>query len=126
KKDPRVVNAQNRVAFIKKSTKGKNLLEIGFGDGFTLLESKKQGYNCAGIDITNDYEENVTFLKSQGVSVYNGDFINFQPKNKYDIISAFLLMEHLKYPSIFLDKIKICLFDGGYFVLEVPDVKNYQ
>tara|TARA_R110001592_G_scaffold294462_4_gene564285 strand:+ start:8459 stop:9676 length:1218 start_codon:yes stop_codon:yes gene_type:complete len=124
--DPRVINANNRANFISQHSDGKKLLEIGFGDGFTLIESHNRNYNCSGIDITSDYDENITYLKEHGITIYNQDFYDFQSENKYDVITSFLLMEHVKHPLMFLNKINDCLVDNGFFVVEVPDVKNYQ
>ncbi|CAG5079708.1 class I SAM-dependent methyltransferase [Parvicella tangerina] len=126
KEDPRVKNAINRVNFIKDHTKGKRLLEIGFGDGFTLLESVKQGFDCSGVDVTGDYDENILLLKDKGVQIHNEVFNQYKTEDKYDIVTAFLLLEHIKDPESFMEQIKGYLTEDGYIVLEVPDVKNYQ
>jgi len=126
KSDPRVLNASKRADFIDENTNGKRLLEIGFGDGFTLLESQKRGYLSTGIDLTGDYVENITYLKKVGVEICNQDFIDYKVDERYEIISAFLLMEHIKDPSAFLNKVNNHLVENGYFIVEVPDVNNYK
>lgn len=126
KEDPRVKNARARADFIKRNTEGQDLLEIGFGDGFTLLECANNGYNCAGVDLTGDYDENIGYLQDKGLDIVNESFENFLPQKRYDVISAFLLLEHIKHPETLIEKVHGCLNEEGYAVIEVPDVANYQ
>ncbi len=124
--DPRVINAKKRIDFIKRNTTGKKLLEIGFGDGITLLEASKYGYDSTGIDLTEGYDNQYQFLKTSGISIVNSDFYSFNIKDKFDIVAAFLLFEHIKHPSLFLKKVSDCLTDEGFLIIEVPNLSNYK
>jgi len=124
--DPRVINSKKRIEFIQKNVSGKKFLEIGYGDGFTLSHASKSGFQCTGIDITNDYDYNSKFLQNEGIEIHNMNFYDFITNIKYDVISAFLLLEHIKDPNYFIDKIKEISHKDSIVVIEVPDIKNYK
>ncbi len=124
--DPRVKNAQKRIEFIRESTFGNTMLEIGFGDGITLLEAKKSGYEITGIDISEGYEEEYKFLTNCGIDIVNDDFYFATFKKKFEIISAFLLFEHIPEPNVFLRRIKELISNDGFLIIEVPNLANYQ
>lgn len=123
--DPRVKNAVSRVEFTKEFSKSGKLLEIGFGDGVTLLEFAKYNYEVSGIDISAGYSEAYKYLRDKGITIINEDFFNYTSEEKYDVVTAFLVLEHIKDPFNFLDQISDLLNVDGTLIIEVPNVENY-
>jgi 2-polyprenyl-3-methyl-5-hydroxy-6-metoxy-1,4-benzoquinol methylase len=89
-------------------------LEIGPGHGFYFMDAmKKTKYSFfEGIDIspksismTNGIIDSGLFGKFDNYSVYQADFIQFNPGKTYDAIVMGEVLEHVENPSFFLEKI---------------------
>lgn len=107
-----------------------NVLNIGFGpsniEKFVL--NKNFSGNWTGIDISTDsinYARKL-FPKHQFLlkSILNIDLND----NKYDVVLALEVLEHISYKDIFrvLEKIYKSLTKGGYFIISVPLNENLQ
>ena len=98
-------------------SENKKLLDVGCGDGNFVLMARKNGFDAWGIDkkprISNKY-----------ISV--GAIEIFKPSNKYDLITAFHVLEHLKNPLLSLSKLSGSLKNDGCLVFEVPLVGNWS
>jgi 2-polyprenyl-3-methyl-5-hydroxy-6-metoxy-1,4-benzoquinol methylase len=106
------------IKYIKPSGK---LFEIGCGTG-KLLNKLKSDYEVSGMDISPSailFAKKSTGLKN--LKVFNIEKENFL--GKYDIIIAFDVLEHLKNPSLVLEKIKKALKQNGVLIFSVPN--NY-
>jgi len=95
----------------------KTLLDVGCGDGNFVSMAREKGIDARGIDkkprISNKY-----------ISV--GAIEIFKPGNKYDLITAFHVLEHLKNPLLSLSKLSGSLKNDGCLVFEVPLVGNWS
>lgn len=108
-----------RFNFLKRQSniKNKSILDFGSGAGGFLKLCSKEAQNVSGV------EPNKTIS-----SVYNQDKIrqyfsineveNFE---KFDIVTAFHVIEHLKDPISYLKKIKRVLSKNGKIYLEFPN-----
>ena len=98
-------------------TENKNLLDVGCGDGNFVSMAREKGIDARGIDkkprISNKY-----------ISVETIEI--FKPGNKYDLITAFHVLEHLKNPLLSLSKLSGSLKNDGCLVFEVPLVGNWS
>jgi SAM-dependent methyltransferase len=98
-------------------TENKNLLDVGCGDGNFVSMARKMGIEAWGIDkeprVSNKY------ISAQPVESFGAD-------NRYDLITMFHVLEHLKNPLSALSKLSGCLKRGGYLVIEVPLVGNWS
>ena len=86
----------------------KNSLDLGSADGSFVEVLKKNGFEAYGIDI-ND------------VNFENGKF-KFE-NNKFDLVTAISIIEHLSNPDNFLHEIKRVLKENGFFILVTPNWK---
>lgn len=91
----------------------------------TCPESKK----VVGVDIN---ENEVLKLKKLGYNVVYADVqdpnLSKLLKEKFDVIVASEIIEHLSNPGLFLDNIKLCLKKNGTLVLTTPNaqyIKHY-
>lgn len=60
-------------------------------------------------------------IKSAGIKVYRGDFLDIKTGKKYDFITAFDVIEHQIHLRNFHKKVYSTLIDGGYFIFTTPD-----
>jgi 2-polyprenyl-3-methyl-5-hydroxy-6-metoxy-1,4-benzoquinol methylase len=111
--------AKKRIRYIKKFSRKKLLLDVGAGTGVFLKVAQKYGYNVSGNDISN-YA--VKHLNKSGFKTCPGP-INTKtiPKNRYDIVTAWDVIEHLPNLKEAVQAIYDSLLPGGYFFLTTPD-----
>ncbi len=108
-----------------KIIKKKNLnrlLEIGCFDGYILYNLRKQ-YKVCGIDPS----KGANIGKKFGINIkrqfFNSKNINSLIGN-HNIILFRHFLEHLKNPFKFLNICNQILNEGGFVIIEVPDVLN--
>jgi SAM-dependent methyltransferase len=101
--------------FCQKDSVG--VLDIGCDTGTFLESIPDENISKVGIDLS---EKAVEVAKSKGMNVICGDFLEIEFSQKYDIIIATDVWEHMHNPFEFLQKLKIVLGDGGVVYLTAP------
>lgn len=94
----------------------EKVIEIGCYDGYlvhNLLAKKKVGVDLEPIQRYDD----VTYIKS--------DILLYDPKEKFDIVIAIEVMEHIEKPDLFIKKISSFLSTEGRVLLSTPS-KNIR
>lgn len=113
---------------IPSSLQTNHFLDIGFGRGeFIDLLTINKFKNVEGVDINKEY---VLKAKQRGFLSYHSDGLKYLylSDKKYYGISAFHLIEHVKFNELF-DLLLICskkLVKGGILILETPNVENVR
>jgi len=102
-----------------------NILEIGCGEGNTLIELKRQGKAkfVVGIDIV-DLNQSSKLDKFILADIEN-DNINL-PEEYFDIIICADVLEHLKDPWSVLKKIRKFLKPNGILLASIPNVREIK
>ena len=101
------------------SNKIENFLDIGCGEGYSLIEAMSRGWNVYGLDIT---DHRIETAKASSIKFINSDLINSNlPSNFFDIIYIDSVLEHVYNPSDYLSEIKRILRKGGILYLGVPN-----
>lgn len=97
----------------KKFQKGQTLLDVGCGLGGLLYDAKRVGYKVTGIEWSDDA---YNYLRNRGLDVYLGEFENIDlGGKKFDVITAIAVLEHMRNPMPFFEKVSDCLNKGGIF-----------
>jgi SAM-dependent methyltransferase len=114
--------AKKRLKILNKFIKpeGKKILEIGCAAGFFLSEAKSLGYDVKGIELSkteSEYARNILKLE-----IENASFLDYEDSNKYDVIAAFFVIEHLPDQEKVFDKLFSLLNPGGYVFLGLPSL----
>jgi 2-polyprenyl-3-methyl-5-hydroxy-6-metoxy-1,4-benzoquinol methylase len=102
-----------------------NILEIGCGEGNTLLELKRQGKAkfIVGVDIV-DLNQSV---KLDRFILANIETDNIDlPTNYFDIIICADVLEHLINPWDVLEKIKKFLKPDGIIIASIPNIREFD
>lgn len=115
--------------FIKKYVQDKNVLEIGPAELVGTVNKDKyerwihrriseKAKSLIGLE--KNYEQ-VKALNDLGFNIIEGNAENFHFKEKFDVIIAGELIEHLSNPGLFLDCAKENLKENGKLVLTTPN-----
>ena len=103
------------------------LLDVGTGFGFFPAEMKKRGWEVAGVEISQkamDYARDVL-----GLTLFPGPLEKAAlPRNDFDAVTGFYVVEHLSHPMAFLRECHRILKPGGLLVLRYPHttpIKNF-
>lgn len=102
-----------------------NILDVGCGDGISLVKLKELGFSVRGIDINNNKLE---FARSKGCVVDFCDMHNLSMFNeKFDVIISSHSLEHSYNPALVLEQFNSVLNIGGllFIVVPFPDIADY-
>lgn len=94
-----------------------SLLDIGCAMGVLLEEAKKVGVKGQGVDISKDA---VMYCKAHGLTVSE----SWPTRKKFDVITAFEIIEHERSPMTMMQRIHTLLKNGGYIVMTTPNHSN--
>jgi cyclopropane fatty-acyl-phospholipid synthase-like methyltransferase len=93
------------------------LLDVGAANGFFLTICKQEGIEAEGIEIS---QEAVDWAQKLGRNVYCSTIDNFESNQRYDVISALDVLEHIHKPNDFIKHIQSLLVENGIFLINVP------
>ena len=97
-------------------------LELGCSSGAFLEVLRDQGWDALGLDVS---PEPIRIANSRGLSARQLDFSDFPPTTeKYNLICAWMVLEHLHDPISAFKFIHDSLDDNGYFLCSVPDMDS--
>ncbi len=112
-------NFRERLKQIIKYKNGGDLLDVGCAYGFFLLEAKKY-FKPIGIDLDKD-----TVRKAREISRIDtilGDFLKIIFHKKFDVITFFDSIEHMKDPGATIRKTRTLLKKDGIVAIETGDI----
>ena len=110
------------------AAKGTRYLEVGFGNGSSLLAAAQLGMEASGYDLdpnnVADVERRAKALDLQ-VKIGNGDLNEaraaLERDGKYDLVRASQLIEHVIDPVKFIESMSDLLTPRGYLYLDCPN-----
>ncbi|CAB3898174.1 class I SAM-dependent methyltransferase [Achromobacter sp. CF-sbj1-Ac2-l] len=117
--------AADFLAYIEKSESalsGKRVLEIGCGTGYLLSLLQARGAEVVGIE---PGRQGVEGSNRYGVKVIKGFFPIAGTTDKFDMIVAYGVLEHIIDPVRFLEDVANSLRPGGTAYIAVPDCAPY-
>ena len=98
----------------------KRVLDFGCGAGGFLLRAREDAESVAGVEL----EKRLTpHFKTNALSVC-GDINHLSSEKKFDVITAFHVIEHLPDPRDMLEKFKEHLGPTGKIIVEVPSADD--
>jgi SAM-dependent methyltransferase len=117
------INFRDRIASLRKiipDLPQRDLFEIGCAYGLFLDEVRPFVRSAAGMDISQDavrYAHDVL-----GVAAQQGDYLSFEPPNRFGAVAMWDTVEHLRRPHLFIAKIARDLLPGGFLALTTGDI----
>lgn len=98
------------------------MLEIGCSSGGYMELARQKGWQVEGIEFS---EQAATVARAKGFTVQVGSLEQAQPPSEpYDVITAWMVLEHLHDPVGALKKLRAWIKPEGYLVALVPDANS--
>jgi 2-polyprenyl-3-methyl-5-hydroxy-6-metoxy-1,4-benzoquinol methylase len=123
-----VINfADHKIAYITKRCAGKDVLDLGCVQHTTTAYLSKNWLHKAIIKVAKStkgldlYSDGVKALQAQGYDVVYGDAQDFNIGQKYDVVVAGDLIEHLSNFDGFFNSINRHLKDDGVLLIATPN-----
>jgi len=102
------------------------LLEIGCGTGDFLIEAQSRGFEVEGVEYSEHAATEANMrLGHRAVRVGSLEK-ECLPANKYDVIGAFDVIEHLRNPMESLKCLSASLKHGGLLVIVTPSLDSWS
>ena len=105
-------------------TQGLSLFDIGFGFAQALLYFRSRGMEVSGLEPS---PEGVAYARELGLDVYGAGIEDFDcvGTRRFDVVTLFNVLEHLRSPAETLLNIKSKLLaTNGLLVIDVPNEFN--
>lgn len=116
--------AHYRLRQIKKMKSVKRISDIGCGTGILVDLLAQNGYIVDGIDTS---KANIDYAKkNKRGNYFLQDIESFDAGDKYDLIIASHLIEHLRTPGGFLRKVKNLLKKNGLLYIATPNLSAWS
>ena len=100
-------------------TRGRKLLDVGCGDGQLLQTATDEGWDAAGIDLS---ESAILLCDRRGLAASKTDFFDRSlDEKRFDVIVMSELIEHVPSPQRFLKRAEELLDADGVLYLTTPN-----
>ncbi len=115
-----------RVKMVKRALRNMEsnfrLLDVGCGKpSFLKQVQAKLNAKCTGIDFSDHGWKGNSY---NGLTLIKTSLENFEPEEKFDIITLWHYLEHDYHLKETAQKLYRCLKPGGRLIIEVPDYKS--
>jgi 2-polyprenyl-3-methyl-5-hydroxy-6-metoxy-1,4-benzoquinol methylase len=106
---------KRRYQFVKEKITNKSVLDFGCGIGGFLNLVKNSASKADGVELEKALKSS---FKQRKLNVFpNLSLV----KSRYDVITAFHVLEHLEKPKEILKQLSKFLTEGGEMIIEVPN-----
>jgi len=103
------------------------LLDIGCGTGNFLAAARSAGYTVSGTELDRNAaqfaKEKLGLPRVLGLTI--AEFADKYPREQFDVVTFFEVLEHQASPVEFLQKVKACVRPRGYIALSVPNRERW-
>ncbi len=113
------VDDERRFEFVKEMIINKDIIDFGSGAGGFLLKAKEVAKSVTAIELDNKIAEH--YKQNNILRVTE---INSLENERYDVITAFHVLEHLSEPIEILKLLVFKLKKGGKLIVEVPNSED--
>lgn len=104
--------------FFPASVRGKKVLEIGCSNGLLLSKFASNGALCDGIEPGPQAE---LCRLQDGITIHRCYFEEYEHIEKYDLVYAVNVLEHIAELDLFFSKLSRLLRPDGLFICAVPN-----
>ena len=113
--------ARHRLQVVAPLAPSGPWLEIGCATGAFLLEALRAGFRVEGLDVSS---VSLAQARAQGLVVHHCAVEDFVPSQRYGVVVAFDVLEHLPDPVACVERVADWLEPGGLLVLAVPNAAS--
>jgi 2-polyprenyl-3-methyl-5-hydroxy-6-metoxy-1,4-benzoquinol methylase len=112
------IDDRRRYNFVKEKIANKNVLDFGCGVGGFLEMAKQSASNVSGIELEMALQHS---FQERELNVFSNLKEAQKESKKYEIITAFHVLEHLKNPKQILKDLSRLLAENGEMIVEDPN-----
>lgn len=121
-----------RVDYLKHDVgvqKTWKIMDLASGYGFFIQLMAEDGYNVDGIEISRERLELCKErIRDLPAKIYDINLLQEEIpdrlRGRYDLVTAFHIIEHIVDPHLFVFRTLDLLKPGGYLLMEMPNVAN--
>lgn len=113
------LDRERRIEYCKPLISNKKILDFGCGHGGFLLKVQELVKQAHGLEPD---EGDRSFFREQGLTVFTN--MKELQGEQYDLITLFLVLEHLHDPREILKSLKSHLLPKGKILIEVPNADD--
>lgn len=107
--------------FEAKLETDKHSLDIGCAAGYCVSWLRSRGWHARGIDISHSC---VNHARAAGLDVECGDYLSTRYELKFELITLWATIEHLRDPAAVIAKIAADLAPGGSLIISTCNVSS--
>jgi len=111
---------EDQVALLRHHKGSGRVLDIGCGVGEFVRVSTDYGYDAEGIDLAADRIKFGQAHLGLDDRIKVSSFEEFMPAARYDFVTCWDIIEHVKNPKLMMQSIKGFLNSGGIAVIRIP------
>ena len=104
-----------------KPQKG-DLLELGSGNGYLLTVARDRGWRPTGHEIDCNNAKKVS--ERIGMDLLCGEFTSLKIEKTFDAVMMLHVLEHLKNPVDYIEKIHSLINRGGVLFIALPNIQS--
>lgn len=112
---------ERRYRFLKEKIINQKVLDFGCGNGGFLDIAARSARNVAGIELETALQPSYS---ERGLRVFPHLEGAIESGEKWDVITAFHVVEHLPKPAEILRELSSLLIVGGEIIIEVPSAND--
>ena len=117
--------ALQRIALFSSQKKNGVLLDVGCSSGLFVEVALGEGYDSYGVEISKEAVKKANKKISSRIMNHNAEKLIKETNKKFDIITAFDLIEHTSDPLLFISNLKSLLKKDGILVITTPDTNHF-
>lgn len=131
RRDPDCLTGRLRVEAILDSVRsfsqGRRILDIGCAQGTVCLLLAEEGFSCLGVDLQEEFISYAEMKYERGDCTFKcANFQELPLSEKFDVILATELIEHVAHPSELLRIIAQRLNPSGIVILTTPNGQYFR
>ncbi|MBN1654674.1 MAG: DUF3473 domain-containing protein [Deltaproteobacteria bacterium] len=112
-------NFADRIKWISSIRPKGRLLEVGSAYGFFLKVAREQGWDARGVELVEECAREAARLS--GATVQAGDFLEIDIPGRFEVVTMFDVIEHMRDPVACIERAYNLLSPEGVLVIETGD-----
>lgn len=120
-KEPMRIIFEDYLEKAEELTAGRKIFDIGAATGYFLDLAKKRGWETHGSDISRYASETAG---KKGHKVIYGDLTDMEIKEKFNVVTLWDVLEHLKDPGEYLKIANNLLESGGILFINTVNIQS--
>lgn len=111
--------------FVEGLISGKgNVLDIGCATGRFLSFAAQRGWGVLGVESSSKLARYAR--DNHGLPVTVGFFENIEFDRRFDLVTMFQLIEHVRNPRLVIRKSHEIIKKGGFLILQTPNIESLE